>query len=132
MNDKIDLSLIKDSKKREKARKLNDLFESLKTADKRKKSLWIEIYENAIEDRENAQILWEDIQSNILDNTINHATYGSQATKYLERMNKSNDQLLRLAEIIEESLKDSENSDMEEIYNKISAKSFSKKEKQKC
>ena len=33
-------------------------------------------------------------------NSANHSTHGGLATKYLERMSKSNDQIIKLAELV--------------------------------
>ena len=51
-------------------------------------------------------------------NTSNHIQFGSLITKYLERMNKSNDQILKLAELV---AKEQENDviSTDDIFDKI-------------
>ena len=68
--------------------------------DDRTKSLWIEIYTNAVEDRERISVLYTDIFREMKGNAQGHMLYGPLVTKYLEKMAKSNDQLLKLAEQI--------------------------------
>ena len=80
--------------------------------------MWKEIYENALEDRESAKILFEDLMLQSKGNSGNHAMFGSIMAKYLERMSKSNDQILKLAEIIaKEEEKDVMSPD--DIFNQI-------------
>jgi hypothetical protein len=83
-----------------KLKNFSDLLDSLSKSEDKKKLLWKEAYQNAIEDRENTSILVSDILLQIRGNMANHQTYGVIITKYLERMAKSNDQILKLAEII--------------------------------
>ena len=83
-----------------KIEKFSDILDGLTKTEDKKKLLWKEAYENALEDRENAKILFEDLMINSMGNTANHAMFGTMMTKYLERMGKSNDQILKLAEII--------------------------------
>ena len=66
-----------------------------------------------------AKSLYEDIFDRITDDPIHHATYGTQASKYLERMAKSNDQLIKLAELIASAEKESEQLDPDAIFDTI-------------
>ena len=84
----------------DKISEFSDLLDSLKRTEDKKKLLWKESYQNALEDRENASILVTDLLLQIRGNITNHQTYGTIISKYLERMAKSNDQILKLAEII--------------------------------
>lgn len=68
--------------------------------DDRTRSLWLEIYVNATEDRERISVLYTDIFKDLKGNAQGHAIYGPLVTKYLEKMAKANDQLLKLAEQI--------------------------------
>ena len=117
---KIDTSLVKvGSKKIKKIQKFNELLESLNDIDDKKKSLWIEIYNNALIDRQHAYDLYEDVSNKIFQDQVNHATYGTQATKYLERLNKANDQLIKLAELIASSEKQKETINVDDIFSTI-------------
>ena len=117
---KINTSLVTVStNKVKKIQKFNELLESLTDIDYKKKSLWLEIYNNALLDRQHAFDLYEDVSNKIFQDQVNHATFGVQATKYLERLNKANDQLIKLAELIASSEKQKETINVDEIFNTI-------------
>ena len=105
------------AKKNEKITQFADLLDSLSNTEDKKKLLWKEIYENALNDRESAGFLFTDLLTQSKGNAANHAMFGPIMAKYLERMGKSNDQILKLAELVAKE----ENSpvDVNEIYNKI-------------
>jgi hypothetical protein len=75
----------------------DDLIKAATDVDDRTRALWLEIYKNAIDDRERVSILYTNLQSE-LNSAQGHVVYGMLITKYLEKMAKSNDQLLKLAE----------------------------------
>ena len=84
----------------EKIKDFSDLLDELENTEDKKKLLWKESYKNALDDRESASILVDDLLLQIQGNLSNHQQFGTIMTKYLERMSKSNDQILRLAELI--------------------------------
>lgn len=84
----------------EKIKDFADLLDELENTKDKKKLLWKEAYRNALNDRESASVLVDDILLQIQGNLNNHQQFGALMTKYLERMSKSNDQILRLAELI--------------------------------
>jgi hypothetical protein len=86
--------------KEDKLKEFGDLLDSLSKSEDKKKLLWKEAYQNAIEDRQVASILVNDLLITIPGNSGNHAVHGVLMTKYLERMSKCNDQILKLAELI--------------------------------
>ena len=106
-------------KKEKKVEKFSDLLDSLHSTEDKKKLLWKEIYENALNDRESAGILFTDLLMETRGNVANHAIHGAILSKYLERMSKSNDQILRLAEII--SKEETKPVDINDIYSQISS-----------
>ena len=67
--------------------------------------------------RESANILFTDLLIESKGNSAQHAIFGPIMSKYLERMAKSNDQILRLAEIISKEEQTSVSTD--DIFNKI-------------
>jgi hypothetical protein len=81
--------------------------------------LWKEAYQNAVEDRETAGILVNDLLLAIPGNSANHSTHGVLMTKYLERMSKSNDQILKLAELIAKEQEKENNVSPDDIFNTI-------------
>tara|TARA_Y100000310_G_scaffold62834_1_gene58112 strand:- start:8104 stop:8463 length:360 start_codon:yes stop_codon:yes gene_type:complete len=106
-------------KKEKKILKFSDLLDSLESTEERKKLLWKEIYENSLNDRESANILFTDLLIESKGNSAQHAIFGPIMSKYLERMCKSNDQILRLAELI--SKEEEKAVDVDAIFDKIGA-----------
>ena len=103
----------------EKIKSFSDLLDSLENTEDKKKLLWKESYQNAVDDRESAHILFTDLLKVSLNNSTNHLQFGTLMSKYLERMSKSNDQILKLAELIakEEDKNDAISAD--DIFDKI-------------
>ncbi len=114
--DKI-LDKLKDNDK--KVEQFSDILDSIESASEKKKLLWKEIYENAIVDRTNAHILFTDLYSQMGGSSADHATLGQTLTKYLERMSKSNEQLLNLAKLIAESETTSDQISEDDIFERI-------------
>lgn len=116
--EKISKELTKVSDKEKKINKFSDLLESIESLEDKKRFLWKEIYENAINDRECAAFLFADLFKE-LSGSAQHAVAGAIATKYLERMSKSNDQILKLAELISKAEEENSKINAEDIYNTI-------------
>ena len=102
-----------------KLKDFSDLLDSLSSTEDKKKLLWKEAYQNALEDRENAHILVTDLLLQIRGNLTNHQSYGSIMSKYLERMAKSNDQILKLAEILAKEEEAQNTISPEDIFDEI-------------
>lgn len=82
----------------------SDLLGTLATTEERKKSLWKQIYENAVTDRKNAFVLFGDLYSMVANKNSEHAIHGQTLTKYMERMSKANEQLIKLAELVSQAI----------------------------
>ena len=106
----------KNSKKIESFQKLIDEIESI---DDKKKGLWKEIYENAIEDRLNAYMMFTKLVNIAENNSSEHAIHGRTICSFIERMNKANDQLLKLVDLISKSEEQNDIIDADEIFDKI-------------
>jgi len=102
-----------------KIEKFSDILDALESTEDKKKLLWKEIYENALTDRENAYALFTDLMSQSQGNAANHAMFGTTMAKYLERMSKSNDQILRLAELIAKAEQEQMALNPDDIFSKI-------------
>jgi len=102
-----------------KIERFSDLLDSIESTEDKKKHLWKEIYENAITDRENASLLFTDAFTQMQSGTAEHVSLGSTMAKYLERMNKSNEQILRLAELISKAEEQAARIDPDDLFNKI-------------
>ena len=96
--------------------------ESSSNDPKSKEEIWTEIYQNAFQDREKASMLVTNLWKKITADPEKHALYGSTMTKYLERMAKSNDQLVKLAELMSKVDAEEEEKPLEldDVYNEIS------------
>ena len=118
MSKNITKQLNKQKSLNNKIEAFSDLLDALSNTEDKKKLLWKESYENAITDRENASFLLNDLLLQVKGSVPLHTQLGSIMSKYLERMSKSNDQILRLAELIaKEEQNDSINPD--DIFNSI-------------
>ena len=106
-------------KTKEKIKKFSELLDSIESIEDKKKSLWKEIYENAISDRENAFILFSEAYTNMSNAAHEHISVGPILNKYLERMNKSNEQLIKLAELLSKAEEQSSKIDPEDLFSKI-------------
>jgi len=92
----------------------SDLLNSITTIDERLKLLWKQIYENALIDRRNAYMIWTDLYLQVHGNPEQHVIHGDHMAKYMERMEKANTQLLKLAELV---YKAKDKQEAEEIPN---------------
>ena len=109
----------KKKKLEKKLEKFSDLLDSIDSLEDKRKHLWKEIYENAVTDREKASMLFTDIYQEICGNPTQHMTMGQNASKYLERMCRSNDQILKLAELIAKEEEKANTVSPDDIFSQI-------------
>lgn len=109
----------KNKEKENKIKEFSELLESLENTEDKKKLLWKESYQNAIDDRETAGLLLTDLVVQCQGNQTNHLQFGGLMSKYLERMSKSNDQILKLAELIAKEQDKVEIMSDDDIFSKI-------------
>jgi len=106
-------------KSKKKIKDFADLLDSIESVKDKRKALWKEIYENAITDRENAYVLFHEAYSAMTNTAAEHISVGPILNKYLERMNRSNEQLLKLADLISKAEEQASKIDPEDIFSKI-------------
>ena len=106
-------------KKENQIKNFSDILDNIESLEDKKKMLWKETYENAIEDREKAKLLFNDAYISIQGGVNEHMNIGSIMSKYLERMSKSNDQILKLAELISKEEEKSAEVSIDDIFNQI-------------
>ena len=104
-----------------KIEEFSELLEGLGSTNDKRKALWREIYENALSDRLNASVLFTEGYAAMSEDMTAHISAGPILTKYLERMNKSNEQLLKLAELISRAEEQSARLNPEDIFDIIAA-----------
>lgn len=110
----------KEQELRKKIENFSSLLDSIKTSDSKIKTLWREVYENALKDRENANLMFTDAWSRMQSpGTADHLSIGSTVSKYLERMCKSNEQILRLAELISKAEEENAQIDSDSLFAQI-------------
>lgn len=101
-------------------KEFGDIIDTIESADAKKKFLWKQIYNNAVYDRELASVLYTQLFSSSAGSANDHMTSGPMLVKYLERMSKCTEQLIKLAEMIGDSEKN--NSTPEDMYDAIQEK----------
>jgi len=109
----------KNEAKEERIKNFADILDNIDSLEDKKKMLWKEIYENALEDREKAKMLFNDAYISMTGGVNEHMNIGAIMSKYLERMTRSNDQILKLAELIAKEEEKSETISEDDIFGKI-------------
>ena len=117
--DSISQKMDKNEKKENQIKNFADILDSIETLENKKKMLWKDIYENSLEDREKAKMLFNDAYISMQGGVNEHMNIGAIMSKYIERMSKSNDQILKLAELIAKEEEKAETISDDEIFGKI-------------
>lgn len=97
------------------------LLKNIENLDDKKRQLWLEIYQNAISDRQNAFVMFSRLVTIADDKSTEHAVHGKTMATYIEKMSRSNDQLIKLAELIAKAESASENIDADDMFNRINS-----------
>ena len=105
----------------EKIRDFGELLKSIEALDDKKRRLWKEIYENAISDRQNSYAMFAKLVRICKDDTTQHAVHGKTIATYIERMSRSNEQLIKLAELIARAQRNDEEINADDVFDKIRA-----------
>ena len=122
MNKDIEKVLEKNEKnevKEQRIKNFADILDNIDSLEDKKKMLWKEIYENSVEDREKAKMLFNDAYISMTGGVNEHMNIGAIMSKYLERMTRSNDQILKLVELISKEEEKSEAISEDDIFGKI-------------
>lgn len=98
------------------------MLDSISTLEDKKKVLWMHIYENAVEDRRNAYALLFELIGHVQGNSAEHLLNGPIITKYIERMSRANDQILKLAELVQKAHEESQSVSEDEIWAQLEKK----------
>ncbi|NBP55576.1 hypothetical protein EBU71_03365 [bacterium] len=98
-----------------------ELLDGISSVEEKTKHLWRQIYENAVQDRKNAYIMWIDLYGYVHSNPNEHAIHGQNLARYMERMSKANDQILKLTELVSKASEEDLDEMMSEddIYERI-------------
>lgn len=117
--DKMLSKLEKNDKKENSIKNFSDILDNIDSLEDKKKMLWKEIYENSLDDREKAKMLFNDAYLSMTHDIPTHMNIGAIMSKYLERMSKSNDQILKLAELIAREEEKSEVLSDDDVFERI-------------
>lgn len=117
--EKVSKDLDTNEKKEKQIKNFACILDSIDSLEDKKKMLWKDIYENALEDREKAKLLFNDAYISMQGGVNEHMNIGAIMSKYIERMSKSNDQVLKLAELIAKEEEKSEAISDDDIFSKI-------------
>ena len=98
-----------------------DLLDSIDKLSEKRKFLWKEIFYGAMQDRSAAQMMFQSaLQTMDTSSSVEHINMSPVLTRYLEKMSKANDQLIKLAELIRPLQEDSNIITTDDIFSKIS------------
>lgn len=78
----------------------SQLLDTIASSEDKQKILWKQAFHNAVIDRMNAYMLWSDLYSKVCNKAQEHAIHGQNLSRYMERMSKANDQILKISEQI--------------------------------
>ena len=118
--EEVSKKMDKNKKKEKQIENFAEILDNISSVEDKKKLLWKEIYENALDDREKAKLLFNDAYISMQGGVNEHMNIGGVMSKYLERMGKSNDQILKLVELISKEEEKSENISSDDVFDRIS------------
>jgi len=95
------------------------LLDKSKNTDEKKRLLWKQIYRHAIEDRSTANALFVSAYATMGQTSTDHLAMGVTLVKYLEKMTKSNQQLLELSALISKDEEQLSNIDSDDMFQRI-------------
>ncbi len=106
----------------ERIKDFSELLNDIENVNDKRKRLWLEIYENAIADRQNSYLMFAKLVKITADKTTEHAVHGKTIATYIERMSKANDQLIKLAELVDKADSKDKGIDPDSMFEAINKK----------
>lgn len=97
----------------------NFLLDKIESLDDKKKQLWVEIYDNSITDRANAYLMFSRLVKISGESSNEYAVHARSISSFLERMSRANDQLIKLAELVEKAEHKDETIDVDDMFDQI-------------
>jgi len=110
---------IKDRDVLERIKDFSSLLTQIDSLSDKKRKLWLEIYENAISDRQNSYAMFSQLVKIVQGKSSEHAIHGKTIATYIERMSKANEQLIKLAELIAKAEKADEDINPDDMYDRM-------------
>jgi len=103
----------------ERIKDFSGLLNQIESLNDKKRKLWMEIYENAISDRQNSYAMFVRLVKIVQDKSSEHAVHGKTIATYIEKMRKANEQLIKLAELIAKAERKDDEIDPDEMFERI-------------
>lgn len=103
----------------DKVKDFSTLLDQIETLNDKKKRLWKEIYENAIIDRQHAYAMFLELSQIVKGKSTEHAIHGKTLSTFIERMSRANDQLIKLAELIDKADRSSAEINPDDMFEMI-------------
>jgi len=116
---KIEKLLEKNKNAEKKLASFEEILNNITGVEKQKILLWKEIHNNAVGDRAIASALFAQGFVLLGHTSGEYMTMGPMLVKYLERMNKSNEQLLALSQIVSKENEKEESLATDDIFAQI-------------
>lgn len=104
---------------RKKQDDFKGLLDSINSLDEKTKVLWMDIYFNAFNDRMLAQNLFDSLWPTVRDNPDAHAIHGPTLARYVEKLTKSNDQIIKLADLVERAKEKDDVINVDDVMKQI-------------
>lgn len=98
------------------------LLDNSKNLDDKKRMLWKQIYRYAVEDRSTANTLFTGAYSTMGQASTDHLAMGSTLAKYLEKMSKSNQQLIELSALMTKDEEQNAKINPDDLFQQIEDK----------
>jgi hypothetical protein len=120
-NESTDLDLIELASRANdvRVRDFTEILDKIDTLDDKKRQLWKEIYENCISDRQNSYALFIKLAGICQAKSTEWAIHGRTIVQLQERMGRTVDQMLKLADLIHKAERANDAIDPEDIYSAI-------------
>ena len=119
MSNTIDIAGMSEQDVTKKLTDFSELLQNIDSLDEKKRALWKNIYENAIRDRQNSYVIFCQLFNLVATKSTEYAVHGRTLTACIERMSKSNDQLIKLAELIAKAQSGDDAINVDDMFNKI-------------
>jgi flagellar biosynthesis chaperone FliJ len=103
----------------ERIRDFGEILQDIESMDDKMRRLWKEIYENSIADRQNSYVMFTKLVKIAGDKSTEHAVHGKSIATYIERMQKANEQLVKLADLIAQAKKKDDSFNPDELFRQI-------------
>ena len=100
----------------------SELVDKIENLSGEKKMLYKEIYENAITDRQNSCGMFRILAEICGANTTEHAVHARSIATFVERMSRANEQLIKLADLINRAEMAEGFIDPDDMFNAIQKK----------